>query len=467
MTTTTTTVTDPAPARTRPGWLKGGLLAALVVGVCWAVAIWYWRASGRIPTAVDMALFLLALPLALIMATGFVRASVTKPAPTTDSPAPPPPVKMQDARSPLAVLAAALRSPHGQAPEELAAAILASTARPDLDPELVDDDGFPLMTMRSADATDESLQQEIIAWWTANDIPPPRLRDEQWRAITMATAVVGELASSAANDLMPAEGKPPMLRLVPLLPHNWSIDQRRAAGAWLRHTAVQFGWPQGYMELVDEKAETAPTAILSGLASPAVSGAPVAALMVACASNIGNETVAEWSANGALFTPLHPQGMIPGEGAAGLLLTDLQQARALDEVVFTLLYPVAEARRDVSADDTRRTDPKLLAELADRALASGDASLRDIAMLVADTGHRSNRVLELMGLASDAMPQLDGVADVVRAGAAGGTCDCVPFLTALALGRHHALEHSAPVLCISNEDPYQRCAVLIRPYASA
>lgn len=464
---TTTTATDPSPAQTRPRWLKGALLAALLAGVCWAGAIAYWRATGRTPTTVDMALYLLALPLALIMASGFVRSTAAKPAATTDAPAPPPPVKTPDALAPLAVLAAALRSPHGESPEELAAAILAGKARPELDPELVDDDGFPLMTMRSADATDELLQQQIIAWWTTNDIPPPRLRDEQWRAITMATAVVGDLASSAASDLMPSEGKPPMLRLVPLLPHNWTIDQRRAAGAWFSHTAVQFGWPQDYIELVDEKAETAPTAILSGLASRAVSGAPVAALIVACASNIGNETVAQWSANGALFTPLHPQGMIPGEGAAGLLLTDLQQARALGEVVFTLLYPLAESRRDVSADDTRRMDSTLLAELAERALASGDASLPDVAMLVADTGHRSGRVLELMGFASGAMPQLDGAADVVRAGAAGGACDSVPFLTALALGRHHALEHAAPVLCISNEDPYQRCAVLIRPYASA
>lgn len=464
---TTTTATDPSRAPARPGWLKSGLLAALVVGVCWAGAISYWRATDRSPTAVDMALYLLALPLALIMASGFVRASVKKPAATTDSPAPPPPVTIQDGRVPLAVLAAALRSPHGESPEELAAAILSGKARPELDPELVDDDGFPLMTMRSADAADESLQQEIIAWWTTNDIPPPRLRDEQWRAMTMATAVVGELASSAASDLMPAESKPPMLRLVPLLPHNWTIDQRGAAGAWFRHNAAQFGWPKDRIELVDEKTETAPTAVLSGLAGDAASGAPVVALIVACTSNIGSETVAEWVANGALFTPLQPQGMIPGEGAAGLLLTCLQQARALDEALFTMLYPVAEAQRDVSADDTRRTDSKLLAELADRALASGDASLPDVAVLVADTGHRSNRVLELMGFATGAMPQLDGVADVVRAGAAAGTCDAVTFLTALALGHHHALVHAAPVLCISNEDPYQRCAVLIRPYASA
>lgn len=463
----TTAATASSPARTTHSWLKGALLAALVVGVCWAGAIAYWRATNRNPTTVDMVLYLLALPLALVMASGFARARIMTPAATPDNLAPPQPVTAQDVRPPLALLAASLRSPRGESPEELATAILASTARPDLDPELVDDDGFPLMTLRSPDANDASLQEEIIAWWTATGIPLPELSDPQWRAITMATAVVGDLARSAASDLMPAEAIPPMLRVMPLLPDDWTIGQRRATHAWFRHTAAQFGWPPDYIELVDEKNEAAPTAILNGLAGDAAGGSPVAALIVACASNIGKETVAQWSANGSLFTSLQPEGMIPGEGAAGLLVADLQQARALGEVVFTLLDPVAEGRRDVSADDTRRTDSSLLAKVVERAIDSGDAKLADVAMLAADTGHRSNRVLELMGFASAAMPQLDGTADVVRVGAASGTCGAVPFIAALALGRHHALERAAPVLCISNEDPYQRCAVLIRPYASA
>ena len=71
-----------------------------------------------------------------------------------------------------------------------------------------------------------------------------------------------------------------------------------------------------------------------------------------------------------------------------------------------------------------------------------------------------------MGLATATLPQLDEDADVLRVGAASGTCGAVPFMTALALGRHHAVERDAPVLCISNEDAYRRCAALIRPAVS-
>jgi hypothetical protein len=86
-----------------------------------------------------------------------------------------------------------------------------------------------------------------------------------------------------------------------------------------------------------------------------------------------------------------------------------------------------------------------------------------VAVIVADTGHRTNRTLELMAHASGKMPQLDGTDDVLRVGAACGTCGEVPFITALALAGHYTLERQAPALFISNEDPYHRVAALVRP----
>ena len=124
----------------------------------------------------------------------------------------------------------------------------------DIDAELVDADGFPVMTARSGDAIDEALQKEMIEWWTANGVPRQACSDEQWRAVTMASAVVGELASRAACDLIPAEGTPPMLQLCPILPPNGRVDQRRAACMWFRHTVAQFGWPPACIVLVEENA---------------------------------------------------------------------------------------------------------------------------------------------------------------------------------------------------------------------
>jgi hypothetical protein len=86
--------------------------------------------------------------------------------------------------------------------------------------------------------------------------------------------------------------------------------------------------------------------------------------------------------------------------------------------------------------------------------------------LVADTGHRSSRVLELMAHVSAELSQLEEVDGVVRIGAGCGTCGDVPFITALALARHYVVERNAPVLCIGNEDPYCRVVALMRASSS-
>ncbi|MEO7497265.1 MAG: hypothetical protein ABIT83_17340, partial [Massilia sp.] len=237
------------------------------------------------------------------------------------------------------------------------------------------------------------------------------------------------------------------------------------------HTAGQFGWPADFISLAPDlpvnARGAAPSAVLARLAHHLTLGdAPLTAMLVACASHIDDASVADWAAAGTLFGAARPQGLIPGEGAAGLLLTDVRQARALDDNAWTLLHTVAEARRDASADAAKRADPAVLAALVDKLLARAALPAAQLAMLVADTGHRNSRVMELMALASAAAPQLDAVADVLRVGAGAGTCGTVPYMTALALAHQQAQERAAPVLCISNEDPYRRSAALIVPAPS-
>ena len=457
-------------------WIKKSLLAVLVFGLAWGGAVWYWRATNRMPSTDDLIIFLLVLPLVALLLIWLVAKlfaliaaapAVAAAKPSSDAAAP---AAAPDA-PPLAILASALRAPHGASAEELSAAFADNKARADLDPELVDDDGFPVMTARSADAGDAGLQEEITEWLAQNGMPGLQLDDEQWRALSMGSAVAAELASQAAADLMPGEGTPPMLQLMPVLPAAWQFEQRRAAGLWLRHVVEQAGWPLAQMALAAELPADArgasPAAVLGRLAHhAAASNASMVAIMVACSSHLGDDSIGKWAGNATLFTSHQPQGLIPGEGAAGLLLADARQAQTIEGAPVILLHLVDEERRHNSADEARRADSKLLASMTEKVLARAHSQAEQVAMITADTGHRTSRVLELMGLASATLPQLDEGADVIRVGAGSGTCGAVPFMTALALARHHAAERDAPVLCISNEDPYRRCAALIRPAAS-
>ncbi|MFC5460019.1 hypothetical protein [Massilia niabensis] len=462
------TSTTLRPRRTVPGWLKTGLLAALVFALCWGGAIAWWQSAGSEPGAGDLALMLLALPCGLLLVlrlgTKFVLprpavpAAATRPAPGASTPAASAPL--------LAILATALRSPHGASAEELAAAIADGKARGDLDPELVDDKGFPITTARREDAADEASQEEIHDWLAANNMADIRFSDAQWRALTLGTAVVRDLAGHAASELLPMEGWPSTLRLIPILPATWTVEQRTSASAWFKHVIAQFGWPPASVMCVDILAAmgSAPSSVLSQFAFQASSASShLTALIIACESNIDQETADRWETDGVLFTPARLQGLIPGEGAAGLLLTDLGSIKSQPDAVYAQLDPFVEVRRDTSIDENKRTDMTPLAGLVEQACKQAAIEISAVGMIVADTGERANRTLELMGLASSALPQLESSSDVACVGASSGTCGAVPYLTALALAHHHALERAAPALCMSNEDSHHRCATLVRP----
>jgi hypothetical protein len=468
-----TSISTTAPSSQAADWFKLGAIVTTTFVVCWALVIGYWHVTDHHPATGDLALALFILPLGLLLAfwgghkaiaaraAAVSAAGVAKPVSSA-------PVAAAASTAPvLAIMAAALRSPYGASVDELASAIADNEARADLDQELVDDNGFPVMTARCDDACDEALQDEITEWLSGQDIKPVRFSEEQWRALTLATGVAGELASLAAADLMSSEGHPPMLQLRLMLPQDWTAEVRRAATMWLRHTVSQYGWPEAAIAtpgLPEQGHHETPATILTQLL-PAASpdSKPLLAIVIACASLIGQESVDRLEANSSLFTSSLGSGQFPGEGASGLLLTDLRQAESIDGADLVLLGPLYEGRRNTSDDDARRTDPALLLELVERICQASAIELRQIDMLVADTAHRSSRVLELMALTAPTIPQLDAADDVVRVGLGSGSCGAVPFMTTLALARHYALERSAPVLCVSNEDPYLRSAALVRP----
>ena len=459
-------------------WMKVSLLVLLVMGLCWGGAIWYWSETNRMPATQDLVLYLVALPLGVLLAFWLGRKALAAiaaapvggaaaTAAPTDSAVPAP----APSAAPLAILAGAIRTPFGASPDELASAMAEGKARPELDASLVDENGFPVMTARSDDADDASLQDEISEWFTQQGVHELELADEQWRALALATGVVGDLAGTAASELIATDGKPPMFYLLPILPSDWSIEERRLAGLWLQHVGSQAGWPLARISLAAElPAETrgaSPSAVLGRLAHQgSLSGLPLVGLVVAAASNIGNASINQWEGNATLFAAARPQGLIPGEGAAGLLLTDVRQALALDGPAFVTLHLEADARRHNSADEAKKADAKLLGTMVDKVLAAGPAEAETIAKLITDTGHRTSRVMELMELATTKLKDLDPEADILRLGGACGSCGAVPFVAALALARHHVIELEAPVLCISNEDPYRRSAVLVRPAAA-
>ncbi|KQX02049.1 hypothetical protein ASC94_05645 [Massilia sp. Root418] len=478
-------------------WLKGILLSALAFGGSWSGAVWYWRSTNRLPDTADLAVYLVALPLSLLLGYWLVRKGAaawsaragqpSAPAAGGAGPdgtaaagaagsAPPPPAV-------LAIAAATLHAPHGDCAAALAGAMADHKARPDLDKELYDDDGYPVMCARAGGIDQQGAQQQITEWLAAQGLPALYAHDEFWRAMALARPAIEHLAAAAAAHPRVAEAAEagdnaengrgtaaqaaralnavPMLQLIALLPPDWNSQWRDVAGRWLSHQVAQAGWPQQRIA-VNTRPGQSPGPVLAALQH---GGEPCLTVLLACTSHIGDATVDAWAANGLLFTAARPQGAMPGEAAAGLLLADAEQAALLDGGPYPLLAAVAAGQRSKDVAQARNGDCTVLKDLAQQVLKPLPAGA-EVPLVVADTGHRSTRVMELMAAAHAAQPKLDPVQDILALGNATGQAGSAGFLAALALGWHEAQERGAPVLCMANEDPVLRCAALIQPPAT-
>ena len=454
-------------------WIRGTLLTAGTFGVCWGGTIWTWRATDRMPSTADLAIYLLAVPL-VVLAGAFavqrlLRARAAAPSAAFVAAAPaaspaPPPVRAAT----LALLGAGVRTAHGESVDELADALAAQRARPDLDPELVDDAGYPVMSVRAASADATGWRDQAAPWLASQGHADLRFGDAHWRALELASGVALELAEAAAlgaSGIADTNTQAPLLRIVPLAPADWTVAQRSAAGTWLAHLATQAGWDAAHVTVSlpppGEPAVAAP-ALLTLLASQAgADGAPALTVLLAFDSRLDQAIVDRMSADGRLFTASHPQGIVPGEGAAGLLVAPAALGRQLDARAPSL--QVAGAVRAASADATVRVDATDLRRLVGQLLADATVSAADVSLVFADADHRSSRVLEVMALAHDDLSHLDAGTDVRTTGPACGQCCAVPLLTGLALAHHAVQDDTRAVLCVGNGDPVQRSAALVRP----
>jgi len=437
-------------------WIRGGALTMLTFGACWGGAIWTWRGTDRAPSNADLLTYLIALPLAVLagvlLVRRFARAQLAA-APDADTPAVQAPAPA--ARLPaLALLGAAVRTRHADAVDDLAAALDAQRVRADLDRELVDDAGYPVMSVRVPAA--DAWRADAEPWLAARGLPDQHFGAAHWRALELASAVLDELVAAAQ-----AGDDDPLLRIVPLSPGDWTAAQRAAAGTWLAHVAVRAGWDEDKVVAAPAPAGESAASVLAQLAGQAgTADEPVLTIVVAFDSRIDQALVDRMAGEAVLLTAAHPQGSIPGEGACALLLADPAHASRLDADAPTL--QAAGATRTGSAGASGRVDAADLRRLAARVLADSAVDAAAVSALVADADHRSHRILETMALAHDDLPHLDAGTDVRATGLAYGESGPVPFLAALALGRHRVLAGADAVLCIGNADPVHLGAAVVR-----
>jgi len=469
-------------------WLSRTLIVAAAFSACWLGALWYWRSTTRMPDTGDIVIWLLLMPLFLLLvlwagrkiiaAVSARSAAAAAVAAATASQAAAAPVPDAAQPAALVVLAGALNMPHGDNVDSLSEALRSRQANLQLDPSLLDERGYPILSGRAA-SVDSLAQQETMDEWLQLHHPDHVLDDEQWRALSLGSVVATELAYGLGphpalpaylDALQAGKATPPLptLQLVLLLPAEWHAPQRAVAADWLRNIIELHGWPQAHVAtvLADAGANVAagPLALVDSLSKRAQQAEqPFLCMLLACGSRIGEESVQAWADQFILLDSRHPDGRVPGEGAAGLLLADRAQGALFDAPDAALLYPAASGARASSADGRGRIDSALITQQATDLLASAGIAASTVTLVSADSDARASRVGETLGMATNLLPELDPAGQVVTVAGSCGDAGDATLLAALVLAQHHVRSGAGAALCVSNLDPVQRSVALLGP----
>lgn len=433
--------------------LIGGCLVA--TAFVWGLVLGWWQVDGHEPTAVDLAAHLGALPLALIGGYFVLRGLIDHlqaPRPVV-SPAGAAILDKDPRATPrrhgvaaeggpgLCLLDACMLTPGGRSAAALLAAI-GSGQRPQPSQRLVDEEGVPIHVaeVRGLDvgALADRLQVGLPAQeaWLASD--------EMVRSLALLDGVLRE----ALQRLAGLVAKPGLqLRCICLLPAHWDTAHFPWLHSWLQRSYLaDFAPGRCELSLVPAADGAAALRYVDDLCV-ALGREPDAERLVLLASAVSAldpRVVARWGARGRLSSARHPEGRVPGECAAALLLASPTQA---------LRLPIA---------------PDALVQLGRLVVPRGgtapDAGGGPIdgerpTTLVSDAAQRAGQAVDAPGAHLDSLPDCLATGSVVGSAAPAGG------LVALACAASRAVAEQCPVLCVGNQDESPRAALLVRPLA--
>jgi hypothetical protein len=478
---------------------------ALLVALCclvWVGMLWHWQNTQHDMSVRDVVVYLGALPLtlfALVLLGGWAWRGASAKAAAQDAPAAAAvpaaraaPFQDEAARhATWQLLAAHGSTVIGATPSEWLEAAEAQKPAPQLDPELRDANGLPVITARVADVDAAALDEELDALLLALQPQHPQLQltpplrrmlallREPLAASVAALAPWGEAASAATPP--PAASQtareaatgsrvgvlaawPAGLNALEMaLAQRWLIAQCKRAGAGVvapeRWTAVPAGdaalcgprlWlrADAWFEVQQREQRQDPL------------------LLVATHSDIDDESLARMQDGSGvgLFSASRPKGTIPGEAAAVLLLAPASwPADPNADAPKPHLHRAAVAQRDKSIDATGRLAHTLAPQLITQALAAAQLTQHDIGAIANDADQHSARGAELFAAMLAGLPQLDATDDMRMIGQLCGDIGACATLMTAAMAAQQAVTIDKPCLALSLRDAQWRAALVARP----
>ena len=423
--TTSNVAACPEAGVSRRSLLRAAGLGLVGLLACWIAVVLYWRVVDIQPTAGHIVAYLVLLPLGLLCGVLLLRPAWRRM--RTRDTTQPEPAKAQRAADggggtgvelavdrTLYLLAGAHPRRAGDTPLAVAGA-LARPHRPALHPQLRDAVGLPVFA-----AEVEGLDPTVAERWLATDAGSEGgasrgIDTETLRAIALLDTVAEDLLFAALPVLAPdhsasdatdgalhphamhhsrsARAAPPaaalaVLRVQLLLPSDWPAETRAACAEGLRRKARAVGYPEADLCVTVCAVEAAADVwrVLDAIdADPGARGAGDRHLLLAAHSLVGQNAINRLDARRELLVDGLPEGRIPGEGAAGILLAPTLPAASSGPLPPRLHRPVrGMAGRGRAAS---RSTAGLLQAALDAAGCPND----DVALVFSDADHRPSR----------------------------------------------------------------------------
>lgn len=470
-------------------WLKPGLWLLAVFAMVWLAVIIYWQSTTRLPSETDLVLYLGLLPVAIFGVVWGVRSLVIAPpakpaAPVAAAKTDPAELAAQAAKKTfeqertwtLGLVATSLHTAQGASAAEVLSKLKEGNIEHQLDAELTTPDGFPVFSSRIADLDVAPTQEALAQWQSGTAHAKLQWTEPQLRALHLAAQAVNELALAAvqhpdialyaknqANGRQSKEDAVVPLRLIFLWPSKWSAAHQAAASAWAKQLVVQHGWPEHRLIIQATKpTQQDPIALLDFVTVTAHRAKlPTVGMLMACDCDIDQDFVNDLHAQGQLYGGKTPQGLKPGEVAAGLLFADAQQCQMLGQGPYSQLHRASWASRDKSADERGRASAELLGSVAALALETSRLTVPDLKVICSDHDHRPSREAELAEMLNEKFVDLEPSKDVLKVAQACGSVQQRTTTAALCVAHQYVVDEQAPVLCLSLHDALWRAAVVL------
>jgi hypothetical protein len=164
-----------------------------------------------------------------------------------------------------------------------------------------------------------------------------------------------------------------------------------------------------------------------------------------------------------VFSNQVPDGFVPAEGAAGLLLVDAAYATASDLVGLCTLGTAHRAQRTEDRGAMRKVDSSTLVTCITEAMAVTQTTADKIGVVISDTDHRVPRSQEVIHAMEQALPELDPLSQRIAPMALAGSFGAASDLVHIALAAEMATATEQAALVVGVADARQTAAMMILP----